>query len=451
MKIFRVFIAVIFVSFSMFSWAGSVYVIADINQNPCPINSYDIQGNALVFQTQQSVPRVGGGAVGLAIDTVSKTLFVTYEISNVINLMDAKFMTHLGGTTAPNAFNLAGVVYDHDNQILYAIDRHTNHLYSYNWNAATTTLTLIGGAFTSIPGTTDGYGLALDAQNDILYVGNGNGGTVNYYNTATLTVLAGSISTSHTPTGVAIDVPNQILYSCSGGPGGGQTLSKIQLPTLTETTINLGSTTLGCAVNQISGYVYVTLYGGGTYGDNLVVVDPSTMAVMWSSGDIGNPTALVIAEGVGYNPLDLSKTDNLGGNCVQTGANITYTLSYTNLNQTGVTGVTLTDQLPSNVSFVSCTGGGVYAAGTVTWTVGNLAPGASGSYSLVVTVNEPPGGSVVNSCTINSVESGQSSATISTVVCTGPLHQVPLSDWGIVLAATLMGLVIWFRRGKLFA
>ena len=429
---------------------GSVYVIADLNQSPCPINSYDIQGNSLVFQTQQTVPDIAGGAVGLAIDTISKTLFVTYEFSSTINLMDAQFMTHIGSTTAPGASDLAGTVYDHDNQRLYAIDRNTNHLYVYSWNAATTTLTLIGGSYTSIPGTSDGYGLALDALNDILYVGNHSGGNVSYYNTSNLNVLGGSISTSHTPTGVAIDVPNQIVYSCSGGPYGGQTISKVVLSTMTETTTNYGSTTLGVAVNQISGYLYVTFYGGGTYGDNIVVVDPSTMAVTWNSGDIGNPTAVVVSEGVGYNPLDLNKVDNLGGNCVQSGSNITYTLSFTNMNQTGVTGVTLTDQLPTNVSFVSCTGGGNHVGGVVSWTIGNLAPGAGGSFDLVVTVNEPPNGTVVNNSTISSAETGQSSATITTGVCQGPPPQVPISNWSIIFAATLMGLFIWFRRGKIF-
>jgi uncharacterized repeat protein (TIGR01451 family) len=153
---------------------------------------------------------------------------------------------------------------------------------------------------------------------------------------------------------------------------------------------------------------------------------------------------------VGYNPLDLTKVDNLGGNCVQSGNNITYTLSFTNLNPNPVSGVTLTDQLPANVSFVSATGGGTEAGGVVTWNIGSLASGASGSYNLVVTVNEPPGGNVINNSTITSVETGQSTVTIVSGVCQVPPPQVPISNWAIILTISLIAAVIYFGRGRFF-
>jgi len=68
-----------------------------------------------------------------------------------------------------------------------------------------------------------------------------------------------------------------------------------------------------------------------------------------------------------FNPLNLSKTDNVAvGDCVYAGGTLTYSISYDNLNNTNsATGVTLVDKLPTEVDFVSCTGGGVYnSAGT---------------------------------------------------------------------------------------
>ena len=74
--------------------AKSLYVIANINAGPTPINTYDIQGppNHLVYQATQGVPSFAGGAVGLAIDNSSAKLFVTYEGSNTIQLLDATFL-----------------------------------------------------------------------------------------------------------------------------------------------------------------------------------------------------------------------------------------------------------------------------------------------------------------------------------------------------------------------
>jgi uncharacterized repeat protein (TIGR01451 family) len=54
-----------------------------------------------------------------------------------------------------------------------------------------------------------------------------------------------------------------------------------------------------------------------------------------------------------------------------------YTLCFDNINNsTPVTGVTITDTLPSGVTFVSATNGGTFSNGTVTWNIGTLAAGA---------------------------------------------------------------------------
>ncbi len=92
----------------------SLYVIDNINSDPTPISAYAIDAvhNQLIYQATYNVPYHGWGAVGLAIDTDSKTLFVTYEEDNVIELIDAATMTSLGYVTAPGASNLAGIVVD---------------------------------------------------------------------------------------------------------------------------------------------------------------------------------------------------------------------------------------------------------------------------------------------------------------------------------------------------
>src|SRR5438093_352169 len=84
---------------------------------------------------------------------------------------------------------------------------------------------------------------------------------------------------------------------------------------------------------------------------------------------------------------------------VGAGANLTYTLAYSNTGTANATGVVLTDTVPANTTFVSATVGGTLASGVSTWSAGNLAAGASGSVQMVVRVASPlaNGTSITNS------------------------------------------------------
>ncbi len=64
-----------------------------------------------------------------------------------------------------------------------------------------------------------------------------------------------------------------------------------------------------------------------------------------------------------------------------------YRLSYTNLSATAtVPGVLLIDSLPAGLDYTSATSVPTAAGGVLTWSVGALAPGASGTIDLVTTV-----------------------------------------------------------------
>jgi uncharacterized repeat protein (TIGR01451 family) len=66
---------------------------------------------------------------------------------------------------------------------------------------------------------------------------------------------------------------------------------------------------------------------------------------------------------------------------------VTFTLSYTNSGAGPALAATLSDVLPAGTTFVSATGGGTNAAGTVTWDLGDLAAGASATVTVTVTLN----------------------------------------------------------------
>ena len=75
--------------------ARSVYVITDYEST---IKAYAIQVDQIVEQATAENLADHGGAVGLALDPGSETLFVTYEGSNIIEMVNAKtiFLDFMG-------------------------------------------------------------------------------------------------------------------------------------------------------------------------------------------------------------------------------------------------------------------------------------------------------------------------------------------------------------------
>jgi uncharacterized repeat protein (TIGR01451 family) len=70
---------------------------------------------------------------------------------------------------------------------------------------------------------------------------------------------------------------------------------------------------------------------------------------------------------------------------VTLGNDVTYTFTVTDNGSAGATGVTLTDTLPSGVTFVSASGGVGPVNGALDFTIGSLAEGSSTSVTIVVT------------------------------------------------------------------
>jgi len=107
------------------------------------------------------------------------------------------------------------------------------------------------------------------------------------------------------------------------------------------------------------------------------------------------------------------------------GSNITYTLVATNNGPTTATGVTVSDPVPANSTFVSASLGCVLSAGVVTCSAGTLASGASQSFTVTVTPGS--GGSVVNTATIGGDQSDPNSGNNTSTVTTSVNHNADLS------------------------
>jgi len=414
--------------------AKSMYVIANINASPTPIRTYDIQAapSYLVFQSQTTVPAFAGGAVGLAIDTASAKLFITYEVSNNIQLVDATNFANLGTTAAPGASNLAGIVVDQGKNKVYTVDRETNHLYVYSWNSATNTLTLDGGTFKELTGVSRASGIALDETRGRLYIGDRDTTTVRYYNTnefgtSPIPVL-GTIDLAaqgQTAMGIAVDSTRNLLYSGNAyGPYGSKgKLVKYDLNTNTISAYTLpgaaaGDNIVGVTVDENAGYVYTSTGNQASGGTDTVIVFDSNLNVLKNDiGDIGNPTGIAIPrEDVSFNPLNFSKID--APDPVSSGSTLTYTLCYDNLaNPNPVSNTTIVDTMPAGVTFVSATGSYSVSGNQVTWTEGTVLGGASQVCRiLVVDITAAAGSTLLNSATIDSDETPPTTRTALTSV-----------------------------------
>jgi uncharacterized repeat protein (TIGR01451 family) len=85
--------------------------------------------------------------------------------------------------------------------------------------------------------------------------------------------------------------------------------------------------------------------------------------------------------------VDLALAKTTTATAIHAGDTVTYTLTVTNAGPSTATGVVITDTLPTGLTFVSATGGGVAAGATVTWTLASsIAPLGTASVDLTVKV-----------------------------------------------------------------
>jgi len=127
--------------------------------------------------------------------------------------------------------------------------------------------------------------------------------------------------------------------------------------------------------------------------------------------------------------LNLSSTGS--SDPAQAGQTLTYTLTYSNSSSTETAlSVTLTDTIPANTNFLSASDGGAESAGVVTWSLGSLAPGASGTRTMVVQVDSPLGNGTLltDSATAQSSQGDIATASQITTVQSAPVLAVSLSD-----------------------
>jgi hypothetical protein len=388
------------------------------------------------------------GAVGLALDPDSGIMFVTYESSNIIEMVNARTMiSEENPVTVTDATTLAGITFDQSKQKLYTVDRETNKLFVYLWEPIYKTLTLEGDthkALGDLPVPHGAYGIALNENNGWLFVTDSTK-TVHVYNTndpnQTWT-RQGIVDVNRGAVGIAVDASRNYLYT--GGYAASEwhtflvrtDINDINNPTYAEKDMGADIYVIGITPDEETGFVYTTDHNTTDYNDAIKVFNTADFPsdpCHTEGVNIYGPADIVVRGDVSYKPalLRLSKGYEIEPNdpcdandCARPGDTITYTISY-DANGHSVNDVNIIDYLPyevsnspNDVNFSEPNGAYDPDAHTVMWEIGDLGANDSGDVTVTVKVNKlaAPNGVIVNFCEMES-GSTYNIAEVNTPVC----------------------------------
>jgi uncharacterized repeat protein (TIGR01451 family) len=196
----------------------------------------------------------------------------------------------------------------------------------------------------------------------------------------------------------------------------------------------------GTVANGETATFEVVVKVNANVADGATITNSATAASTTTDPSNGNNTATTTTTVNTQANLSVTKTDS--PDPVTAGNNLTYTITLTNNGPSDAQNLQLTDNVPTDTTFVSFTAPTgwtsttppVGGTGTITSTIGTLAAGASAEFTLVVNVNAstPHLTVVTNSATATSTttdpDSGNNTGTTTTTVNARPDLSVTKSD-----------------------
>ncbi len=409
------------------------------------VQVYGVDGDEIEWQLKPgNFPSEGAGAVDLALDGESDTLFASYDNSNKIQLVNSKTMEPMPGKSINAPGEIAGMVFDAFNHRLLALKREGRYLYAYDYNDGTLgneKIILLENL--SFPYA---FGVCLDEHENILYVSD-KSNIVKYYDSSDPDFgYLGSVEIEEGGKGyeaVGIDVYNddqghRYLYSGAWIHGGihnclVRTDLNIEDPNDPNYIIvkDIDTSVLGVAVDkeaEYSGLVYVTTSNNqvavydtsGWTSDPEQVIEPTDV----EGDDVWGPAGIVVGSQYKAPQMSIEKDDGVDPNevCgVVPDEEITYTITFAP-DPNDHTNVYVRDYLPLEVEFISADpNDGEYDedSHTYTWYIGDVDGGdPSVELELVVRVMSvaEPFSIITNEVEIES-DTSYTRATEKTKVC----------------------------------
>gem|GEM_PF-443391 len=132
---------------------------------------------------------------------------------------------------------------------------------------------------------------------------------------------------------------------------------------------------------------------------------------------------------------------------VDVSANVTYTLAYQNTGTAPALNVVLQDTIPPGATFVSATGGGTESGGTVTWNLGTVNNGASGSVTATVTAPATTG-TLTNTANISGSNAARVQATESVTVVGPDLKLTKTGPAGVAVNGSITFTLAYRNAGS---
>ena len=201
------------------------------------------------------------------------------------------------------------------------------------------------------------YGVSQTLNYDIVVTNNGPADAIGM----SVTDVRPAQITSWTWT---CDIATPLGYNCTNDATNPATFTdSLDLPQLASVTYHVSAVVSATATGDLINAVVVTPPQGMTD-----MTPPDNTAT-----DIDKPASLTV-------------TKDDGVQIAAPGAVLTYLITVTNNGNSDLSGILLTDTIPTGTTFTSATGGGTFATGVVTWPLFNLAVGASTTRTVIVQV-----------------------------------------------------------------
>lgn len=452
-----ILVSILMLIISVPTFAKSIYAIT--NYCDCEISVYKVIEDSLEYQMDGEYPSDQSGAVGLALDPCSNTLFVSYDsVSKYFSIINAKTMELI--ETRQMDYEFGALAYDNSKQKLYGLIKDTKTIKIYSWDKQENILIddnddkyleEVAGVFPYYCA----FGIALDTNDGFIYVSDASN-KIYVYNTYKDTSDPNTnwsyegyfeIKTEgNEREAVGIDVFNngqgtRYLYSgCWPHDEGHKHFTRTNIndpndciEVLVGDDPETAKDVAGVAVDDDTGLVYVT-----TFHQDIRVYDPNLVLLHVEETPGDNPADIVLAGDVTYKPptLFLDKSDNVDPNgCISPSDIIFYTFVYGPGGQEQQN-LWLTDFLPPEVELVWADPNYTdYDPQThiVRWHLDDLDPNdPNACVYLWVAVNESaqPTGTIFNACEIESDSSYNTAEEITPVCCWSEILYVDQSADG---------------------
>lgn len=429
-----------------------------------------------------TIPVSGNSSSGsIAITPDGNQLLVTKLAGNSVDIFTGPFTPTSTPVTlaVPGGSRLDGIKVAPDGTRALVVDASSSNVFSIAAPFSDTS------SVETIPvptaGTHEDIDISADSQLAVA-AGNGGGNANTAFIEAPFTAAGATVHYVQVSGGRG----NGAFRFLPPGLAAGLTVSKTAPATVSSGsnltyTINYANTGSEAATNVIvrdtvpAGTSFVSATGGGTESGGVVSWNIGTLApgasgsvtmtvlVTAGSGTVDNNAFSIEGDGIlpifgppvsttiTGGPVASLTVSKAAPATVASGGSLTYTITYSNVGTGPAAAVVITDTVPTGTTFVSATAGGTFAAGVVTWNIGTVAAGASGSVSFTVTVDAPPDSTITNSTYSIAGEGipAVGGSPVTTVVgAAGPAAIPTLGTVGVVvlLSLILMAGVMLLRR-----